>query len=217
MLQTNKRVHVMHGRPLMRAGLAALLRSAEWVVTLHADQPQALAQADVVVADYDTGLALAREWPECRREQVVIVTHRDKEWDVRRALQACVGGYLLEDATAAQLQHAVRYSLTGARYLCPAVAAHVRDEPPAERLTNRESDVLALLARGYCNKRIARDLDIEVGTVKWHLRSLMNKLGASARTQAVVVAARRGLVGLDMPAPVLPGVGYLRHGEFEVN
>lgn len=193
-MQERKNIHVMHARPLLRAGLAALLQSKEWLVTMHADQPQALAQADVVVSDYDAGILLAREQGE---RQVVIVTHRDKEWDVRRALEARVGGYLLEDATAAQLQHAIRYSLTGSRYLCPAVARHVCDELPAERLTRREGDVLALLARGHCNKQIARELGIEVGTVKWHLHSLMSKLGASARTQAVVMAAQRGLVGID--------------------
>jgi DNA-binding NarL/FixJ family response regulator len=188
----------MHARPLLRAGLASLLQSTEWLVTAHGDQPQALGQADVVVSDYDAGIVLARERPAERRErQVVIVTHRDKEWDVRRALEARVSGYLLEDTTAAQLQHAIRYSLTGSRYLCPGVARHVCDEPAAERLTRREGDVLALLARGHCNKQIARELGIEVGTVKWHLHSLMSKLGASARTQAVVMAAQRGLVGID--------------------
>lgn len=195
-----RHIHVMHARPLMLAGLAALLQAPEWRVTTHADQPQALAQADVVVTDYDSGTALLRE-PQARRDrQVVIVTHRDKEWDVRRALEQRVGGYLLEDTSAAQLQHAIRYSLTGARYLCPAVARHL-DDTMTERLTRREGDVLALLAKGHCNKQIARSLGIEVGTVKWHLHSLMSKLGASARTQAVVLAARRGLIGLDTLAP----------------
>jgi len=196
-----KHIHVTHDRPLMRAGLATLLQSKEWLVTMHADQPQALPDADVVVADYDGGIALLGEPQQRRERQVVIVTHRDKEWDVRRALEQRVGAYLLEDTSAAQLQHAIRYSLTGSRYLCPAVARHVHDDVMRERLTRREGDVLALLAKGHCNKQIARALGIEVGTVKWHLHSLMSKLGASARTQAVVLAARRGLVGLDALAP----------------
>ncbi|MFK3739935.1 response regulator transcription factor [Massilia sp. TN1-12] len=200
-MNTMKTIHVMHVHPAMSAGLAALLQSKEWLVTLHAEQPESMAGADVVVTDYDTGLELARTSAGRRRgQEVLVVTNRDKEWDVRRALEVCVGGYLLEDTSAAQLQHAVRYVLTGSRYLCPTVVERIRDGLPGDRLTNRESDVLQLLAKGHCNKRIARDLGIEVGTVKWHLRSLMTKLGASARTQAVVLAAQRGLVGIDMPA-----------------
>lgn len=192
----------MHARPVTSAGLAALLQSPEWLVTLHADRPEALDGAGLVVGDYDSCMQLLREAPErsCDR-QVLIVTHRDKEWDVRRALDACVGGYLLEDVSADQLRQAVGYLLAGSRFLCPTLAAHLRNELPASRLTNRESEVLGLLARGHCNKLIARDLGIEVGTVKWHLRSLMTKLGASARTQAVVMAAQRGLVGLEARMP----------------
>jgi len=63
-------------------------------------------------------------------------------------------------------------------------------------LTPRESDVLRLLAAGYCNKRIARQLGVEVVTVKTHLNKLMAKLGATARTQAVILAAQRGLVAV---------------------
>jgi DNA-binding NarL/FixJ family response regulator len=201
-MQTHKHIHVMHARPVMSAGLAALLQSQEWFVSLHADRPEALDGADVVVGDYDTCMQLLREEPDRRcSRQVLIVTHRDKEWDVRRALDACVGGYVLEDLSADQLRQAVRHLLAGSRVLCPTLAAHVRDELPASRLTTRESEVLELLARGHCNKLIARDLGIEVGTVKWHLRSLMTKLGATARTQAVVMAARRGLVGLESPMP----------------
>jgi DNA-binding NarL/FixJ family response regulator len=199
--RTMKIIHVMHVHPAMSAGLASLLQSKEWLVTLHVERPEVLAMADVVVADYDTALDLARKpGGRLRGQEILVVTNRDKEWDVRRALEVCVGGYLLEDTSAAQLQHAVRYVLTGSRYLCPTVVERIRDGMPADRLTNRESDVLQLLAKGHCNKRIARDLGIEVGTVKWHLRSLMTKLGASARTQAVVLAAQRGLVGIDVPA-----------------
>jgi two-component system NarL family response regulator len=62
-------------------------------------------------------------------------------------------------------------------------------------LTSRETDVLQLLAQGCCNKSIARELGIGVGTVKTHVKGLFDKLGATARTHAVVLATRRGLVG----------------------
>ncbi|WP_296941987.1 response regulator transcription factor [uncultured Massilia sp.] len=193
-------IHVVHARPVVRAGLAALLRSDRWQVTTHDERPDVLARADIVVADYAAGIALARAGAA---RPVLVVTGRDKEWDVRRALECGVAGYLLADTGAAQLREAVRQLLAGARHLCPVAAARLG--LPAQRLTGRESDVLHLLARGLCNKRIARDLGIEVGTVKWHVRSLMGKLGANARTQAVVVAAQRGLVGFDTAGPGLSG------------
>lgn len=194
--QMNKHIHVMHALPAMSMGLAAMLCSQEWEVSLHVDHPEGLASADVVIVDYETGLKLAGE-PRGGQRQVLIVTHRDKEADIRRALDTYVGGYLREDTGVSQLRHAVRYLLTGARYLCPEVLAPLSRGDKLERLTNRESEVLRLLAKGLCNKSIARDLGIGLGTVKFHVRSVMGKLQVSARTQAVIVAAQRGLVGID--------------------
>ena len=188
-------IHVMHARPLMTAGLAAALREREWRVTTHDLEPGAAAGADLVIADYDTGLARARG------RQVLIVTHRDREADVLRACEAAAAGYLLEDADAADLRHAVRRILTGDRHYSPGVTKHLEAGGCREHLTNRETDVLRLLAGGRCDKQIARDLGIGVGTVRWHLRNLMGKLGVSARLQAVVVAAQRGIVGIDGVVP----------------
>jgi DNA-binding NarL/FixJ family response regulator len=199
-MQTTKTLHVMHTWPVMCAGLSALLQSDDWQLTLHEQRPDALAAAHLVVADYEIGLNLARTAFARRRDQeVLIVTSRDKEWDVRRALELGLAGYVLEDTSADQLQGAVRQVLNGARYLSPAIRERIEDEAPIEQLTRRERDVLGLLAKGHCNKQIARDLGIGLGTVKCHVQNLMGKLGASARTQAVVVAARRGLVGIDVP------------------
>jgi DNA-binding NarL/FixJ family response regulator len=194
-MQNGSKIHVMHARPLMTAGLAASLHDADWRVTTHDIEPGAAAGADLVVADYETGLAIARG------RQVLIVTHRDKEADVLRACAAAVAGYLLEDADAAELRRAVRRILTGDRYYGPRATQHLKAGGCRDHLTNRETDVLRLLAGGRCDKQIARDLGIGVGTVRWHLRNLMGKLGVSARLQAVVVAAQRGIVGIDGVAP----------------
>jgi DNA-binding NarL/FixJ family response regulator len=196
---THRRIHVVHAAPAMSAGLAVMLQAPEWRVSVHADDPGAAAASSVVVADYDAGLALVNT-AAVAAARVLIVTHREREGDVRRALEAGVGGYVREDTDVAQLRHAVRCILGGARFLCPQVCEQVQRAAAQDRLTNRESQVLQLLARGYCNKLIARDLGIELPTVKWHVRSLMSKLHVSARTHAVVVAAQRGLVGLDQPA-----------------
>lgn len=194
-MQNGSKIHVMHARPLMTAGLAASLHDPDWRVTTHHAEPGAAAGADLVIADYDTGLALARG------RQVLVVTHRDREADVLRACAAAVAGYLLEDADPADLRYAVRRILTGDRHYSPGVTKHLEAGGCREHLTNRETDVLRLLAGGRCDKQIARDLGIGVGTVRWHLRNLMGKLGVSARLQAVVVAAQRGIVGIDGVVP----------------
>jgi DNA-binding NarL/FixJ family response regulator len=192
------RVHVAHARDVTAAGLAALLEADGWLVSRDGDGPRSLALADVVVTDYDNAVRLATETAEQRPPgRLLVVTHRDREWEVRRALALSVKGYLLEDATAAEVRNAVRTVMFGGRYLCPAATERMADTLDRQPLTNRESDVLRLLARGHCNKLIARDLGIGLGTVKTHVRGVMNKLGATARTHAVVVAAQRGLVGID--------------------
>jgi DNA-binding NarL/FixJ family response regulator len=194
-MQNGSKIHVMHDRPLMTAGLAASLHDPDWCVTTHDREPGAVTGADLVIADYDTGLAIARG------RQVLIVTHRDREADVLRACAAAVAGYLLEDADAADLRYAVRRILTGDRHYSPEVTKHLEAGGCREHLTNRETDVLRLLAGGRCDEQIARDLGIGVGTVRWHLRNLMGKLGVSARLHAVVVAAQRGIVGIDGVVP----------------
>ncbi len=193
-------VAVAHAHPIATAGIAASLHGSGWHVTTRAEDPGCAAVADVVVADYDTGLALARSAPG-RHRGILVVTRRATEADVLRACEAGVAGYLLEDAGADELRLAVRHVMNGARYYSAAAAAHLEAGRCRERLTDRETDVLRLLAAGRCDKQIARDLGIGVGTVKWHVHNLMGKLGTTARLQAVVVAARRGIVGLDGNVP----------------
>lgn len=191
-------VHLMHRDAVMTAGMQALLAPCgEFALTAQASQPQAQAAAQVIVADYDTGLALARQLPQDRfghAPRVLIVTQRDKEWEVRTAMDCGVHGYLLQGCTADELVRAVRQLGQGMRYLSEAVTRCVADSLSRETLTGRETDVLQLLAKGCCNKSIARELGIGVGTVKTHVKGLMSKLDATARTHAVVVATQRGLI-----------------------
>ena len=203
-------VHIMHRDAVMSAGLHALLATpGEFALTAHARQPQGHSHAQVVVADYETGVALARQLPQDRfgpAARVLIVTQRDKEWEVRTAMDAGVHGYLLQGCTADELLRAVRQLSQGMRYLSEAVTRCVADSLSRETLTGRETDVLQLLARGCCNKSIARELGIGVGTVKTHVKGLMSKLDATARTHAVVVATQRGLIDAGRrPTPFIAG------------
>ena len=190
-------VHIIHTDPVMTAGLHAILADRqEWRVSTHPSQPEARQGARVLVADYDTGLALARQ-PEhaglCR-PSVLIVTQLDKEWEVRLAMDAGVQGYVLQSCSQDELLEAVASLVQGQRYLSESVTRSVAASLSRETLTGRETDVLQLLAEGCCNKSIARRLGIGVGTVKTHVKGVMSKLDATARTHAVVVATQRGLI-----------------------
>jgi len=190
-------VHIIHTDPVMTAGLHAILADRqEWRVSTHLSQPEARQVARVLVADYDTGLALARQ-PEhagLRRPSVLIVTQLEKEWEVRLAMDAGVHGYVLQSCSQDELLKAVASLAQGQRYLSESVTRSVADSLSRETLTGRETDVLQLLAEGCCNKSIARKLGIGVGTVKTHVKGVMSKLDATARTHAVVVATQRGLI-----------------------
>lgn len=190
-------VHIIHTDPVMTAGLHAILADRqEWRVSTHPSQPEARQVARMLVADYDTGLALARrpEHAGLRRPSVLIVTQLDKEWEVRLAMDAGVHGYVLQSCSQDELLEAVASLVQGQRYLSESVTRSVADSLSRETLTGRETDVLQLLAEGCCNKSIARRLGIGVGTVKTHVKGVMSKLDATARTHAVVVATQRGLI-----------------------
>lgn len=190
-------VHIIHTDPVMTAGLHAILADRhELRVSTHLSQPEARQVARVLVADYDTGLALARqpEYGGLRRPGILIVTQLDKEWEVRIAMDAGVHGYVLQSCSQDELLKAVASLAQGQRYLSESVTRSVADSLSRENLTGRETDVLQLLAEGCCNKSIARKLGIGVGTVKTHVKGVMSKLDATARTHAVVVATQRGLI-----------------------
>jgi DNA-binding NarL/FixJ family response regulator len=186
-------LHIIHADPAMSAGLHALLAEhGEWRVTLETRDPGRRSFARLLVADYARGVELARFYGNSI--PVLIVTPREKEWDVHTAISNGVRGYVLQSCSAQELVKAVRLLLDGKCYLSDPVAARVADSLRRSTLTGRQSDVLQLLAEGCCNKQIARRLGIGVGTVKTHVKGLMEKLDATARTHAVVVAAQRGLI-----------------------
>ncbi|WP_395404161.1 response regulator transcription factor [Pseudoduganella sp. UC29_106] len=110
---------------------------------------------------------------------------------------AGIKNYVLQEANAAELHAAVSQLLGGGNYFSPALYALLLQMHALERPTRRESEVLALLAKGYCNKRIAQRLGIQQGTVKAHMQSLMGKLGACSRTEALALAYQRGIVEIE--------------------
>ena len=189
-------IHIMHADPIMTVGIHAVLADQPGLrVTTHLRQPEAQRVARVLVTDYDNGVALARQAGAASQAPgVLVVTQFDKEWEVRLAMDAGVAGYLPQSCGPDELAHAVELLVRGQRYLSESMTRSVADSLTREALTGRETDVLQLLAQGCCNKSIARKLGIGVGTVKTHVKGVMSKLDATARTHAVVVATQRGLI-----------------------
>lgn len=193
-----------HHDPLLAAGIDAVLMAAPGIEVVTAPNSASFPDADVVICDYDTGMA----WAHHRRLRssaardvpgVVVITWRESEADVRAALQSGVGGYLFGNCGQREFVDAVRAVGRGSPYLCEVAAALVAKSLTRTPLTLRESEILCLIASGMSNKLIASELNIALGTVKAHAKSILDKLGARSRTQATVIAAQRGLLGPHSP------------------
>jgi DNA-binding NarL/FixJ family response regulator len=200
---------IVEDHALVREGTAQLLEA-------HADLQVAGACAtaeeglelvsrlipDVALVDVSlpgaSGLALAREIT--RRQQptrVLVVSAYDDHAYVTEALEIGVGGYLLKTASARELVEAVRLVAEGVFVLDGALATRLsrrHDHAPARRgpevLTAREAEVFALVAQGRSNKQIAAELSLGLRTVESHVSSLLAKLGATSRTEAVANTLR---------------------------
>lgn len=181
-------VSMAHQDAIVRAGLGALLRTCATISVQEIG-------IQVVVTDYCDGMQRAQQSAGMPgAAAILVVTQREREWDVRSALAAGVQGYVLQSCSAEQLKMAVELLACGQRYVTPELNRYVADRSARSSLTGRETDVLQLLAQGYCNKTIARELGIGVGTVKTHVKGVFDKLGATARTHAVALATQRGMV-----------------------
>ncbi len=199
-------VLIADDHPVVRAGVGAMLSGA---ADLHvacecADGAEAVRQwralrpaaglIDLRMPGMDgvEAIRAIREVDPGARLAVMTTVCGDE--DVFRALQAGACGYVLKDCGADALVDCLRAVLRGQRYLDPAAAASLAARVVHAPLTARERDVLDGLAQGLSNKRIARELAVTEGTVKTHVKSLLDKLDADNRTQAVRVAAARGLI-----------------------
>jgi NarL family two-component system response regulator LiaR len=204
------RILIVDDHSVVREGLRMFLgRDPELeVVGEAADGAEAIEKArylrpDVVVMDLVVpvidGIAATSiircELPET---EVVVLTNMLESSSVTSAIRAGAISYLLKDAQASELRTAVKAAASGQVHLSPQASAYllheVRTPESPVPLTEREGDVLGLLARGHTNKEIAHALHIAEDTVKSHVRHILAKLGAQSRTQATLAAMRLGLV-----------------------
>jgi DNA-binding NarL/FixJ family response regulator len=212
------RVLIVDDHAVVREGLRTFLELQDGIEVVGdaQDGEQALTEAqrltpdvilmDLVMPQLDGVGAMWRLRSAGSSARVVVLTSFLDDERLLPAIQAGAAGYLLKNAEPAELARAVRAADAGETVIDPTVAARlvsavadgaapIRAE--AGRLTRREHEVLALIARGRSNKRIALELGISEKTVKTHVGHLLEKLGVSDRTQAALLAVRDGLVDGD--------------------
>lgn len=205
------RILLVDDHPVVRAGLSGLLSSQpDFVVVGEASNGlEALSLleqvgADVVLMDLrmpqmDGVTAIRQVRARFPKVQVLVLTTYDTDSEIVRAVEAGATGYLLKDVPREELFRAVRLCAKGEAVLSPPVAARLLGRmrgPNEETLSVRELEVLALVAKGFSNKEIARKLKISEATVKTHLLHTFEKLGVDDRTAAVTVALERGILRL---------------------
>lgn len=198
----------MDDHPLLRNGVAAVLGAQPGLAVVGeagtGRQALELLQqrtADLCVVDLRmpgiTGAEFMRQAKQAQPAlKFVVLTTYDGEDEVREALDSGAQAYVLKGMASEQLVDAVRTVGAGGRYLPVAIekrlAGHI-----AAGLTQRELDVLRLMAEGLNNREISARLLITEGTVKWNVNHILSKLDVKDRTQAVTAALRRGIVKLD--------------------
>ena len=212
------RVVVVDDQTLVRQGIRTLLEIASIDVVGEADDGQAAldvitaAAPDVILLDlrmprYD-GIWTLHELRERGIDvPVLVLTTFDDDTLVLDALRGGARGYLLKDVTVEQLTRAVRTLADGGTLVAPSITSRMLrairavpssagdDAPPAQPLTERELEVLRLMAEGYTNREISRALCVVEGTVKNHVSTILLKLSARDRTNAVLRALHLGILG----------------------
>jgi DNA-binding NarL/FixJ family response regulator len=214
------RVALVDDQELVRAGFRTLIESAAdlEVVGEASDGEEAVRlvrehRPDVVLMDVRMprvdGIEATKrihDLPESENVRVLVLTTFDLDEYVHAAIRAGASGFLLKDASPAELLNAIKVIHEGDALLAPSItrrliadfAQHARpEETPArvlQKLTERELEVLTLVARGLSNAEIAEDLVVSPATAKTHVSRILTKLGARDRAQLVVIAYETGLV-----------------------
>ena len=207
-MKTKIRVVLADDHPVVRDGLAAMVnQQADMEVVAEAgDGEEAIAlyeqhRPDVMVLDLRMpkrdGVAVVQRVLELHPKACILVmTTYDGDEDIFQCLSQGAKGYLLKDAPRQEILSAIRAVSEDRPYTSTTVAAKALQRMAKPSLTQRELDVLQLVAEGRSNKDIARRLSITEGTAKTHVKAILTKLDAISRTEAVAVAHKRGLIHL---------------------
>jgi DNA-binding NarL/FixJ family response regulator len=203
------RILVVDDHFMVRIGLSASLNAeSDMEVVAEVDNAQLAMKAyrqhnpDVVLMDLrlpgkngvEATEELLAEFPNAR--VLMLSTYGEEEWAFR-ALKVGARGYVLKSVPREELLHATRTVSAGERYIEASVAKSVAARREHSSLTERELEVLKMIVKGLSNKEIANDHGVAEITIKLHVTHILEKLGASARTQATTLAIQRGIVNLD--------------------
>jgi DNA-binding NarL/FixJ family response regulator len=202
------RVCSVDDHPLMHEGIATVIRNQpDMLLVAEASNGREAIQRfrehkpDVTLMDLrlpdmsgvDAMIAIRSEFPEAR---VIILTTFAGDVEIQNALQSGARAYVLKSTPPKELVEVIRQVYAGKKRIPPEIAANLAEHYSDEALTTREVEVLGEIAGGNRNRDIADKLFITEETVKVHIKHIMEKLGASDRTQAVAIGVRRGIIQL---------------------
>ena len=203
------RILAADDHPVIRAGLVSFLATEPGLEVVgeagnggEAFEKYRELRPDIVLMDLNMPVmdgfaatrAILEEYPDAK---VIMLTTYGGDEDIHRALDAGALGYLVKDMVSQEVLNVVRAVHAGRRGIPPAVAATLAEHTPRIALTPRETEVLSLVAKGLSNAEVASQIGRAEGTVKVHLKNILQKLDVNDRTEAVTTALRRGFIRLE--------------------
>jgi two-component system, NarL family, response regulator len=202
------RVLVVDDHPVVRQGLIGMLEEAPDIVIVGQGRngQEAIAvfqqqQPDVTLMDLRMPemdgvaaiTAICAEFPGAR---IIVLTTYDSDEEIYRGLRAGAKGYLMKDSEPEELLTAIRTVTGGQQYIPPSVAAKLVQRMTGPELSDRELEVFQLVGQGMNNQEISTALSISESTVKTHINRILSKLDVKDRTQAAIIALKRGIANL---------------------